>query len=169
MKLNNYLQKRKTKIKEVNNEEEENEEEEEDDDEEINTKKNINNKKSKKKENKINNLLEEKKIFFDEKQKLDAQNLDLQKQEKNLAKTIEKKNLYIKSYEKENENLMLAIEDYESRRDKLLERADQPRKNKQRMKDIENEIKVLGENIIKYKVEGEEKENSMEDNVNKNK
>ena len=121
------------------------------------------------KENEINNLLEEKKIFFEEKQKLDAQNLDLQKQEKNLAKTIEKKNLYIKSYEKENENLLLAIEDYESRRDKLLERADQPRKNKQRMKDIENEIKILGENIIKYKIEGEEKENNMEDNLNKNK
>jgi len=121
------------------------------------------------KENEINNLLEEKKIFFEEKQKLDAQNLDLQKQEKNLAKTIEKKNLYIKSYEKENENLLLAIEDYESRREKLLERADQPRKNKQRMKDIENEIKILGENIIKYKVEGEEKENNMEDSLNKNK
>ena len=31
------------------------------------------------------------------------------------------------------------------------------------MKDIENEIKTLEENIIKYKVEGAEKEQNMED------
>ena len=40
------------------------------------------------------------------------------------------------------------IKDYESRRNKLLERADQPRKNKQKMKDIENEIKTLEQNIV---------------------
>ena len=120
------------------------------------------------KESEINNLLEEKKIFFDEKQKLEAQIQSLQKQEINLKKTIEKKNIYIKSYEKENENLHLMIEDYESRRNKLLERADQPRKNRQRMKDIENEIKTLEQNIVTYKVENDEKEKNMEENVNKN-
>ena len=132
-------------------------------------KQNMNNYKEKiEKESEINNLLEEKKIFFDEKQKLEAQIQSLQKQEINLKKTIEKKNIYIKSYEKENENLHLMIEDYESRRNKLLERADQPRKNRQRMKDIENEIKTLEQNIVTYKVENNEKENNMEDNVNKN-
>ena len=132
-------------------------------------KQNMNNYKEKiEKESEINNLLEERKIFFDEKQKLEAQIQSLQKQEMNLKKTIEKKNIYIKSYEKENENLHLMIEDYESRRNKLLERADQPRKNRQRMKDIENEIKTLEQNIVTYKVENNEKENNMEDNVNKN-
>lgn len=132
-------------------------------------KQNMNNYKEKiEKESEINNLLEERKIFFDEKQKLEAQIQSLQKQEMNLKKTIEKKNIYIKSYEKENENLHLMIEDYESRRNKLLERADQPRKNRQRMKDIENEIKTLEQNIVSYKVENNEKENNMEDNVNKN-
>ena len=132
-------------------------------------KQNMNNYKEKiEKESEINNLLEERKIFFDEKQRLEAQIQSLQKQEMNLKKTIEKKNIYIKSYEKENENLHLMIEDYESRRNKLLERADQPRKNRQRMKDIENEIKTLEQNIVTYKVENNEKENSMEDNVNKN-
>ena len=101
------------------------------------------------KENEINNLLEEKKVFFEEKQKLETQNQDLQKQENNLKKILEKKNLYIKSYEKENDNLQEMIKDYESRRNKLLERADQPRKNKQKMKDIENEIKTLEQNIVK--------------------
>ena len=132
-------------------------------------KQNMNNYKEKiEKESEINNLLEERKIFFDEKQKLEAQIQSLQKQEMNLKKTIEKKNIYIKSYEKENENLHLMIEDYESRRNKLLERADQPRKNRQRMKDVENEIKTLEQNIVTYKVENNEKENNMEDNVNKN-
>lgn len=132
-------------------------------------KQNMNNYKEKiEKESEINNLLEERKIFFDEKQKLEAQIQSLQKQEMNLKKTIEKKNIYIKSYEKDNENLHLMIEDYESRRNKLLERADQPRKNRQRMKDIENEIKTLEHNIVTYKVENNEKENNMEDNVNKN-
>jgi len=132
-------------------------------------KQNMNNYKEKiEKESEINNLLEERKIFFDEKQKLEAKIQSLQKQEMNLKKTIEKKNIYIKSYEKENENLHLMIEDYESRRNKLLERADQPRKNRQRMKDIENEIKTLEQNIVTYKVENNEKENNMEDNVNKN-
>ena len=132
-------------------------------------KQNMNNYKEKiEKESEINNLLEERKIFFDEKQKLEAQIQSLQKQEMNLKKTIEKKNIYIKSYEKDNENLHLMIEDYESRRNKLLERADQPRKNRQRMKDIENEIKTLEQNIVTYKVENNEKENNMEDNVNKN-
>ena len=132
-------------------------------------KQNMNNYKEKiEKESEINNLLEERKIFFDEKQKLEAQIQSLQKQEMNLKKTIEKKNIYIKSYEKENENLHLMIVDYESRRNKLLERADQPRKNRQRMKDIENEIKTLEQNIVTYKVENNEKENNMEDNVNKN-
>ena len=132
-------------------------------------KQNMNNYKEKiEKESEINNLLEERKIFFDEKQRLEAQIQSLQKQEMNLKKTIEKKNIYIKSYEKENENLHLMIEDYESRRNKLLERADQPRKNRQRMKDIENEIKTLEQNIVTYKVENNEKENNMEDNVNKN-
>ena len=132
-------------------------------------KQNMNNYKEKiEKESEINNLLEERKIFFDEKQKLEAQIQSLQKQEMNLKKTIEKKNIYIKSYEKENESLHLMIEDYESRRNKLLERADQPRKNRQRMKDIENEIKTLEQNIVTYKVENNEKENNMEDNVNKN-
>ena len=132
-------------------------------------KQNMNNYKEKiEKESEINNLLEERKIFFDEKQKLEAQIQSLQKQEMNLKKTIEKKNIYIKSYEKENENLHLMIEDYESKRNKLLERADQPRKNRQRMKDIENEIKTLEQNIVTYKVENNEKENNMEDNVNKN-
>ena len=132
-------------------------------------KQNMNNYKEKiEKESEINNLLEERKIFFDEKQKLEAQIQSLQKQEMNLKKAIEKKNIYIKSYEKENENLHLMIEDYESRRNKLLERADQPRKNRQRMKDIENEIKTLEQNIVTYKVENNEKENNMEDNVNKN-
>ena len=132
-------------------------------------KQNMNNYKEKiEKESEINNLLEEKKIFFDEKQKLEAQIQSLQKQEINLKKTIEKKNIYIKSYEKENENLHLMIEDYESRRNKLLERADQPRKNRQRMKDIENEIKTLEQNIVTYKVENDEKEKNMEANVNKN-
>ena len=132
-------------------------------------KQNMNNYKEKiEKESEINNLLEERKIFFVEKQKLEAQIQSLQKQEMNLKKAIEKKNIYIKSYEKENENLQLMIEDYESRRNKLLERADQPRKNRQRMKDIENEIKTLEQNIVTYKVENNEKENNMEDNVNKN-
>jgi len=132
-------------------------------------KQNMNNYKEKiEKESEINNLLEEKKIFFDEKQKLESQIQSLQKQEINLKKTIEKKNIYIKSYEKENENLHLMIEDYESRRNKLLERADQPRKNRQRMKDIENEIKTLEQNIVTYKVENDEKEKNMEENVNKN-
>ena len=132
-------------------------------------KQNMNNYKEKiEKESEINNLLEERKIFFDEKQKLEAQIQSLQKQEMNLKKAIEKKNIYIKSYEKDNENLHLMIEDYESRRNKLLERADQPRKNRQRMKDIENEIKTLEQNIVTYKVENNEKENNMEDNVNKN-
>ena len=132
-------------------------------------KQNMNNYKEKiEKESEINNLLEEKKIFFDEKQKLEAQIQSLQKQEINLKKTIEKKNIYIKSYEKENENLHLMIVDYESRRNKLLERADQPRKNRQRMKDIENEIKTLEQNIVTYKVENDEKEKNMEENVNKN-
>ena len=132
-------------------------------------KQNMNNYKEKiEKESEINNLLEEKKIFFDEKQKLEAQIQSLQKQEINLKKTIEKKNIYIKSYEKENENLHLMIVDYESRRNKLLERADQPRKNRQRMKDIENEIKTLEQNIVTYRVENDEKEKNMEENVNKN-
>ena len=108
------------------------------------------------KENEINNLLEEKKIFFDEKQKLETQFQSLQKQENNLKKTLEKKKIYIISFEKENENLHSMINDYESRGNKLLERADQPRKNKQRMKDIENEIKTLEQKIVSYKLESAE-------------
>ena len=90
------------------------------------------------------------------------------KTEGSIKKNLEKKNIYIKNYEKDNENLKLMIEEYESRRNKLLERADQPRKNKQKMKDIENEIKTLEENIIKYKVEGAEKEQNMEETKTKN-
>ena len=64
-------------------------------------KQNLSNYKEKmEKESEINNLLEEKKIFFEEKQKLETQIQNMQKQEINLKKTIDKKNIYIKSYEK---------------------------------------------------------------------
>ena len=120
------------------------------------------------KENKIDNLLKEKHIYFEEKQKIEAQIKDLQKQEDNAKQAINKKNLTIKGLEIENTDLEKQIKYYEERREKLMEKADQPRKNRIRMKEMENEIKNLEKNIITYKVENDEKEKNMEETEEKN-
>ena len=132
-------------------------------------KQNKNNLKEKqKKENEINNLLKEKQKYFDEQEKINMQIKDLQKQEDNIKKTLDKKNNSIKGIKKENEDLEKQIIYYEERRSKLLQKADQPRKNRIRMKEMENEIKVLENNIISYKVESDEKEKNMEETEEKN-
>lgn len=120
------------------------------------------------KENKIDALLKEKKIYFEEQHKIQAQMKDLQKQEDNLKKSIDKKNLSIKGLQQENKDLEGQIKYYEDRRGKLLEKADQPRKNRIKMKEMENEIKDLEKNIVIYKVENDEKEKNMEETEEKN-
>ena len=132
-------------------------------------KQNKNNLKEKKeKENKIDSLLKENQKYFEEKEKTEMQIKEIQKQEDLIKKTIDKKNLNIKKLNKENKDLERQILDYEKRRERLLEKADQPRKNRIKMKDMENEIKDLEKNIVTYKVENDEKEKNMEDNIEKN-
>ena len=126
-------------------------------------------KKRQKKENEIDNTLKEKQKYFEEQQKLDMHIKDLQRQEDNLKKCIDKKNLQIKGIKRDNNDLTNQILYYEERRPKLLEKADQPRKNKIRMKEIENEIKNLEIEIINYKVESDEKEKNMEETKEENK
>ena len=116
----------------------------------------------------INNLLQEKQKYFEEKQKIDFQIRDLQKQEDNMKKVLDKKNITIKGIKRDNEDLANQIEYYEERRNKLLEKADQPRKNRIRMKEMEIEIKELEKNIVTYKVENDEKEKNMEEEVKNN-
>ena len=115
------------------------------------------------KENQIDILLKEKKEYFEERLKIEAQIKDFQKQEDNAKQAISKKNLTIKGLEKENIDLEKQIKYYEERREKLIEKADQPRKNRIKMKEMENEIKDLEKNIVTYKVENQEKEENMEE------
>ena len=132
-------------------------------------KQNKNNLKEKKeKEDKIDSLLKENQKYFEEKEKTDMQIKEIQKQEDLIKKIIDKKNLNIKKLNKENKDLERQISDYEKKRERLLEKADQPRKNRIKMKDMENEIKDLEKNIVTYKVENDEKEKNMEDNIEKN-
>lgn len=49
----------------------------------------------------------------------------------------------INGLKRENDRLIKEIESYEGGREKLLEKADQPRKNRIKMKDMENEISDL--------------------------
>ena len=149
-KCNEELKERETKLKE----------------EIIQNKNNF--KEKKEKENKIDNLLKEKSVYFSEKEKIELQIKDLQKQEDILKKSLDKKNLTIKQLTKENDDLSKQIKFYESKREKLLEKADQPRKNRIKMKDMENEIKDLEKNIVTYKVENDEKEKNMEETIEKN-
>ena len=125
-------------------------------------------KEKQKKENEIDNLLKDKQKYFDEQEKIRIHIKDLQKQEDNIKKTIDKKNNTIKGIKKENEDLTKQIIYYEERRSKLLEKADQPRKNRIRMKEMENEINALEKDIISYKVENDEKEKNMEETEEKN-
>ena len=125
-------------------------------------------KEKKEKENKIDLQLKENQKYFEEKEKTDMQIKELQKQEDMIKKTADKKNLNIKKLNKENKDLERQITDYEKKRERLLEKADQPRKNRIKMKDMENEIKDLEKNIVTYKVENDEKEKNMEDNIEKN-
>jgi len=114
-------------------------------------------------EKSIDNLLKEKKKYFDERQKLDSQIQELKKQEDALKKNVDKNNRMINGLKRENDRLIKEIESYEAGRAKLLEKADQPRKNRIRMKDMENEINDLEKKIISYKVENDEKEKNMEE------
>ena len=125
-------------------------------------------KEKREKENKLDTLLKENQKYFEEKEKIHVQIKELQKQEDLIKKIIDKKNLNIKKLNKENKDLERQILDYEKRRERLLEKADQPRKNRIKMKDMENEIKDLEKNIVTYKVESDEKEKNMEDNIEKN-
>lgn len=132
-------------------------------------KQNQNNLKEKiEKENKLDNLIKEKQNYFQEKQKIEAQIKDLEKKEDISKKVIDRKNLTIKGLNIENKDLSKQINYYEERRTKLLEKADQPRKNRLKMKEMENEIKNLEKNIVTYKVENDEKEKNMEDTIEKN-
>ena len=117
---------------------------------------------------KIDNLLKEKKNYFNERTKLDAQVLELKKQEDALKKLVDKNKRMVNGLKKENEQITKEISHYEEGRTKLLEKADQPRKNRIKMKDMENEIKDLEKKIISYKVENDEKEKNMEETENKN-
>ena len=125
-------------------------------------------KEKQKKENEIDNLLKEKKKFFEEQEKIELQIRDLKKKENKFKKFIEKSNLTIKGIRRENDDLTKQILYYEERRNKLLEKADRPRKNRIRMKEMENEIKDLEKNIVNYKVENDEKEANMEETIEKN-
>ena len=125
-------------------------------------------KKKQKKENEIDNLLKEKKKFFEEQEKIELQIKDLKKKENKFKKFVERSNLTIKGIRRENEDLTKQIIYYEERRNKLLEKADRPRKNRIRMKEMENEIKDLEKIIVNYKVENDEKETNMEQTIEKN-
>ena len=81
-----------------------------------------------------------------------------------LAQVLRAVNRIIDGLYKENDQLRKEINFYENSRLKLLEKADQPRKNRIKMKEMENEIKKLEKDIISYKVESEEKEKKMEEN-----
>ena len=134
-----------------------------------NVKQNKNNFKEKqKKENEIDNLLNEKKKYFEEQGKIESQIRDLKKKEDNIKKSVDKCNLKIKGIKRDNEDLIQQIKYYEERRNKLLEKADRPRKNRIRMKEMENEIKDLEKIIVTYKVENDEKETNMRETIVKN-
>ena len=117
---------------------------------------------------KIDSLLKEKKNYFNERTKLDAQVLELKKQEEALKKLVDKNKRMINGLKKENDHISQEITLYEEGRKKLLEKADQPRKNRLKMKEMENEINDLEKKIISYKVENDEKEKNMEETENKN-
>ena len=130
--------------------------------EEKNKKNNIKTKKER--EDLIEQMLKERKEFFEEREKTDAQILELKNKEDIQKKNVEKNNRIIDGLYKENDQLRKEINFYENSRIKLLEKADQPRKNRIKMKEMENEIKKLEKDIISYKVESEEKEKKMEEN-----